>query len=130
VSAPAGAGRRILLVEDNEAIRVAFSILLEETGYRVALAANGGEAIDAARREQPDLILMDLGLPDLNGLEVTRRLKADEATRHLVVVAITGRTLESDGQACIAAGCAGFLPKPVDAAHLLRKIPEFLGNRE
>jgi two-component system, cell cycle response regulator DivK len=129
VSAPAGAGRRILLVEDNEAIRHAFSILLEETGYRVALAANGGDALDTARREQPDLILMDLGLPDLNGLEVTRRLKADEATRGIVVVAITGRALQSDGEACIAAGCAGFLPKPVDAAQLLRKIPEYLAER-
>ena len=121
---------RILLVEDNEAIRHAFSILLEETGYEVALAANGGDALDTARREQPDLILMDIGLPDLNGLEVTRRLKADDATRGIVVVAITGRALESDGEACLAAGCAGYLPKPVDAANLLRKIPEYLGNRE
>ena len=122
------AGRRILLVEDNEAIRHAFSILLEETGYEVALAANGGDALDTARREQPDLIQMDLGLPDLNGLEVTRRLKADDATRGIVVVAITGRALESDGEACLAAGCAGYLPKPVDAAHLLRKIPEYLAG--
>jgi CheY-like chemotaxis protein len=69
---------------------------------------------------------MDLGLPDLSGLEVTRRLKADEATRGIVVVALTGRALESDGQACLAAGCAGYLPKPIDAAQLLRKIPEYL----
>ena len=121
-------GARILLVEDNEAVRHAFSILLEETGYRVDLAANGGDALDSARREQPDLILMDLGLPDLNGLEVTRRLKADEATRGIVVVALTGRALESDGQACLAAGCAAYLAKPVDAAQLLRKIPEYLGK--
>lgn len=130
MSARAEGGRRILLVEDNEAIRHAFSILLEETGYDVAHAANGGDALASARREQPDLILMDLGLPDLSGLEVTRRLKADESTRGIVIVALTGRALESDGEACIAAGCAGYLPKPVDTAYLLRKIPEYLERVE
>ena len=120
------AGPLILLVEDNEAIRHAFSILLEEHGYRVAEAASGQEALDAVRARLPDLILMDLGLPDINGLEVTRRLKADDATRDVVVVALTGHAMGDDGEVCRRAGCAGVLSKPVYAAVLLARIPEFL----
>ena len=121
-------GPHILLVEDNEAIRHAFSILLEEHGYRVGQAATGQEALDAARSGHPDLILMDLGLPDINGLEVTRQLKSEEATRDIVIVALTGHALGDDGEVCIRAGCAGVLPKPVYAAVLLQRIPEFLNG--
>jgi two-component system cell cycle response regulator DivK len=117
---------RILLVEDNEAIRHAFSILLEDQGYRVSQAGTGNEALESARREHPDLILMDVGLPDVNGLEVTSRLKADPATRDIVIVALTGHALDSDNDKCIRAGCAGVLSKPVYAAVLLEKIPEYL----
>lgn len=120
----------ILLVEDNETIRHAFGILLAESGYRVIEAVNGTEAIERAGREQPDLILMDLGLPDINGLEVTRRLKADPGTRDVVVVALTGRALETDEEACRAAGCTGYLAKPVDTAQLLGKIPQYLATRQ
>lgn len=116
----------ILLVEDNETIRNAFGVLLEESGYRVEYARTGEEAIAKARLRLPDLILMDLGLPDINGLEVTRRLKADPFTRRTAVVALTGRALETDRKACLDAGCAGYLSKPVDSENLLRKIPEFL----
>jgi len=118
----------VLLVEDNETIRHAFAILLEESGYRVAQAASGAEAIERAHQDQPDLALMDLGLPDMSGLAVTRRLKGDEATRDIVVVALTGRALESDEEACRDAGCDGYLSKPIDTANLLRKIPEFLSR--
>jgi CheY-like chemotaxis protein len=119
----------ILLVEDNENIRHAFSILLEESGYTVLQAASGGEALAAAAGRGPDLVLLDLGLPDIGGLEVARRLKSDPGTRGIVVVALTGRALESDQRACMEAGCAGYLAKPVDALHLLRSLPEFLANR-
>ena len=118
----------LLLVEDNETIRHAFSILLEDSGYRVLQAGSGAEALELARREGPALALMDLGLPDLGGLEVTRLLKADPATRGVVVVALTGRALEADQQACLAAGCAGYLAKPVDSRLLLQRIPEFLAG--
>jgi two-component system cell cycle response regulator DivK len=116
----------ILLVEDNATIRHAFGILLEEGGYRVRQAATGEEALAIANATPPDLILMDLGLPDLNGLEVTRRLKANPKTRDSVIVAITGRALETDQAACIAAGCVGYLAKPIDTEHLLRVIPQYL----
>jgi CheY-like chemotaxis protein len=118
----------ILLVEDNATIRDAFAILLQESGYRVAQAATGQDALDTAGETLPNLILMDLGLPDFNGLEVTRRLKADPRTRDTVVVALTGRALETDQRACMEAGCAGYLAKPVDTMQLLRVIPEFLAQ--
>ena len=118
----------VLLVEDNETIRGAFVILLEESGYRVRAAATGAEALSVAVESQPDLILMDLGLPDLGGLEVTRRLKADPRTSDSVIVALTGRALETDQQACFDAGCAGYLAKPVDTQMLLKTIPEYLGT--
>jgi CheY-like chemotaxis protein len=118
----------ILLVEDNATIRGAFAILLQESGYRVAQAATGQDALDTAGETLPDLVLMDLGLPDFNGLEVTRRLKADPRTRDTVVVALTGRALETDQRACMEAGCAGYLAKPVDTMQLLRVIPEFLAQ--
>lgn len=117
---------RILLVEDNAAVRHAFSMLLEESGYDVSQAESGARALELSRADAPDLILMDLGLPDIPGLEVTRRLKADEGTRGIVVVALTGRVLESDRQACLDAGCTGYFTKPIEAAKLLRELPELL----
>jgi CheY-like chemotaxis protein len=121
---------RVLVVEDNQTIRDAFALLLEESGYRVDGAASGEQALARASESRPDIILMDLGLPDLNGLEVTRRLKADPRTAGAVIIALTGRALETDRAACLAAGCAGYLAKPVDSARLLSAIPEFLRDRE
>jgi two-component system, cell cycle response regulator DivK len=116
--------RKILLVEDNETIRGAFALLLEDSGYRVLQAGSGAEATRIAAEAMPDLILMDLGLPDVSGLEVTRSLKANAGTRDIPVVAITGRALETDQAACLAAGCADYLIKPIDTARLLRKVSE------
>ena len=121
-------GATILLVEDNETIRHAFSILLEDSGYRVLQAGTGEEALAAAKRDRPQLVLMDLGLPDLSGLEVTRRLKADPETRSVIVVALTGRALETDQNECLAAGCTAYLSKPIDSEKLLRRLPEFLAD--
>jgi two-component system, cell cycle response regulator DivK len=125
-----GAAERpvILLVEDNETIRNAFSILLEESGYTVVCAGSGTEAVRVLDRGTPDLVLMDLGLPDVEGLELTRRLKARDDLRSTPVVALTGRALETDREACMAAGCAGYLVKPIDTEALLRELPGYLGR--
>jgi two-component system, cell cycle response regulator DivK len=128
VSAVAERRPAVLLVEDNDTIRSAFAILLEESGYVVLQAGAGAEAIQIAGQGATDLILLDLGLPDLNGLEVTRRLKADERTRRIPVIALTGRALPSDVEACRTAGCSGYFAKPVNAAELLGAIPRFLGT--
>ena len=120
----------ILLVEDNATIRHAFSILLEESGYRVRQTGTGMEALTIAAMEPPALVLMDLGLPDVGGLEVTRRLKSHPKTRDCVVIALTGRALETDQAACLAAGCVGYLAKPVDTERLLSTIPKYLNRAD
>ena len=128
MSSDAAVRSRILLVEDNETIRHAFRILLEESGYEVIEAASGEDALRCADEEQPDLILLDLGLPDVGGLEVTRRIRSSDRTREIVVIALTGRALETDEDACLAAGCTAYLSKPIDSAGLLRKIGEYVGR--
>jgi two-component system, cell cycle response regulator DivK len=119
MSVEAPARPLVLLVEDNEAIRGAFSLLLEESGYRMAEAATGEEALRRARLDQPQLILMDLGLPDMNGLDAIRSLKAQPETQGIPIVALTGRALESDERACRAAGCTAYFAKPVNTRDLL-----------
>jgi two-component system, cell cycle response regulator DivK len=119
-----GDTRTVLLVEDNETIRHAFRILLEDSGYAVQEAASGQEAIDQAQADPPSVILMDLGLPDISGLDVTRRLRAAPRTCDVPVIALTGRALETDETACLEAGCTAYLSKPIDSAGLLRKIGE------
>ncbi|MGH7458694.1 MAG: response regulator [Longimicrobiaceae bacterium] len=116
----------ILLVEDNQTIRQAFTVLLEDSGYRVLAAGSGKKALALSRNASPDLILMDLGLPDARGLDLVRSLKQKESTVGIPVVAITGRALETDEEACLEAGCAGYLTKPVNTRQLLALIPTYL----
>lgn len=116
----------ILLVEDDQSVRDAFSLLLREFGYRVLQAGTGAEALRVAAEAAPQLILLDLGLPDMEGLEVARALSTGASTRAIPVVALTGRTLEADQAACFAAGCAGYLAKPIRTGELLRVIPRFI----
>jgi two-component system, cell cycle response regulator DivK len=123
-----GTTHAVLLVEDNDTIRGAFAILLEEHGYTVHQSRTGAEALLVATERLPDLILMDLGLPDISGLEVTRRLKAAEATSAIPIVALTGRALDADREACHAAGCSGYFAKPIDTALLLDSLVRFLGE--
>jgi CheY-like chemotaxis protein len=117
---------RVLLVEDSEAIRGAFTILLEESGYAVDAAPSGAEALRLAGAHAPALVLLDVGLPDMSGLEVARRLKSDPATRDIPVVALTGRDDDGDRDALLAAGCAAYLIKPVDTQALLRALPGYM----
>lgn len=118
----------VLLVEDNETIRDAFRILLEDSGYVVQEAASGQEAVDKATHHPPAVMLLDLGLPDINGLDVARRIRAEPSTAHVPIVALTGRALETDEKACLEAGCTAYLSKPIDSAALLRKIGEVVGG--
>jgi CheY-like chemotaxis protein len=116
----------VLVVEDSDAIRGAFTILLEESGYTVAAAATGAEALRLAAARTPDLVLLDLGLPDMLGLDVLRRIKASPATARVPVVALTGRDDDADRAALMAAGCAAYLVKPVDTQQLIRSIPGYI----
>lgn len=120
----AGAPRRptVLLVEDSAAIRDAFGLLLEESGYRVVPAATAAEALRLAGAAPPDVVLLDVGLPDGDGLQVARELRARPATADLPIVAVTGHTEEEARDAALAAGCTEHVAKPVDTRALLRLL--------
>lgn len=120
----------ILLVEDNEMNRDMLSRRLERRGYRVVAAHDGGHGHVLAHSENPDLILMDMSLPVMNGWEVTRLLKADPATRHIPIIALTAHALATDKVKAIEAGCDDYDTKPVDFGRLQEKINSALGEKK
>ena len=113
---------RILLVEDNEMNRDMLSRRLARRGYEVEVAVDGQDGIDAARRLQPDLILLDMSLPVKDGWMVAAELKADDATRQIGIIALTAHAMEGDREKALAAGCDDYDTKPVDLQRLLLKI--------
>ena len=113
---------RILYVEDNDDNVYMLKNRLTRAGFTVIIAANGVQGVAMAASEQPDLIIMDLTLPDVDGWEVTRRLKANPATKHIPVVALTSNAMEGDREKALAAGCDDFDTKPVELPRLLGKI--------
>lgn len=117
---------KILLVEDNEMNRDMLSRRLGRKGYTVALAVDGQSGVEMARTQRPDLILMDMSLPVLDGWEATRRLKADLATRHIPIVALTAHAMSSDRDKALEAGCDDYDTKPIDLPRLLEKIEALL----
>jgi two-component system cell cycle response regulator DivK len=117
---------KILLVEDNAMNRDMLSRRLLRSGYLVAMAVDGREGIAMAQAERPDLILMDLSLPGIDGWEATRLLKSDDATRRIPVIALTAHAMSSDRQRAIAAGCDDYDTKPIDYQRLLLKIESAL----
>ena len=116
----------ILLVEDNEASRDALSRRLERHGYHVMLAVDGLQAVTVARASLPDLILMDLGLPGIDGFEATSQLKGDAATRHIPIVVLSAHAMTNDRDMALAAGADDFDTKPVRFQQLLEKIESLL----
>lgn len=116
----------ILLVEDFADAREMYREYLEFSGFRVATACDGREAIEKARALDPDLVLMDLSLPGIDGWEATRILKADEPTRHLTIVALSAHALAPEGQRAREAGCDGFIAKPCLPPELVAEISRYL----
>jgi CheY-like chemotaxis protein len=119
---------KILYVEDNEDNIYMLKNRLSRAGFTVIVATDGTQGVTMATSEQPDLILMDLTLPDINGEEATRRLKADPATKSIPVIALTANAMATDRERAIAAGCDEFETKPVDMPRLLGKIAAFNGR--
>jgi CheY-like chemotaxis protein len=119
---------KILLVEDNEMNRDMLSRRLVRSGYEVVIAVNGQEGIDLATSDTPDLILMDMSLPVVDGWEATRRIKADAATSAIPIIALTAHAMVQDKEKAMAAGCDDFDTKPVDLPRLLGKIEALLGT--
>ena len=118
--------KRILVVEDNELNRDVLSRLLTRRGYTVLLALDGFQGLDLARTAQPDLILMDLGMPDLDGWECSRRLKRDQQTAGIPIIALTAHAMLGDREKAIDAGCDEFDTKPIDFDGLIQKMDRLL----
>ena len=119
---------KILLVEDNEMNRDVLSRRLERRGYQVIIAVDGQEGVALAASEAPDLILMDMSLPVLDGWEATRQLKAASATRSIPIIALTAHAMAGDREKALEAGCDDYDSKPVEFARLLGKIQVLLGK--
>lgn len=117
---------KILLVEDNEMNRDMLSRRLIRAGFEVVMAVNGQEGIDMASSEKPDVILMDMSLPVLDGWDATRQLKANAATQKIPVIALTAHAMESDREKALGAGCDDFDTKPIEMPRLLEKINAFI----
>ena len=120
----------VLLVEDNEDNLLIYSTILRHSGFSVVEARDGQAGIDAAKRELPGLILMDVSIPIVDGLEATRQLKADPATKHIPIIALTAHALASDQQKAIEAGCDGYIAKPAEPRAVLNAVKRFLGEAE
>src|SRR4029079_5226693 len=118
----------VLVVEDYEDAREMYSAYLQFSGYRVAEAANGIEAIEKTLELMPDIILMDLALPKMDGWEATRRLKSDERTKHIPVVALTGHALAGYAESAKQAGCDSFVTKPCLPDALVTEIKRMLAG--
>lgn len=119
---------KILLVEDNEMNRDMLSRRLMRNGYDIVIAVDGQDGVNKALAEKPNLILMDMSLPVIDGWEATRRIKADSATKAIPVIALTAHAMAQDKEKAMAAGCDDFDTKPVDIQRLLGKIQGFLGG--
>jgi two-component system cell cycle response regulator DivK len=119
---------KILLVEDNEMNRDMLSRRLIKKGYEVVMALDGEQALEMAQAEAPDLILMDISLPGLDGWEATRRLKARPETQAIPIIALTAHAMAGDKEKCLEAGCNDYDTKPVEFPRLLGKIQDLLGK--
>ena len=113
---------KILIVEDNEMNRDMLSRRLARQGFEIVLAVDGKQGVEAAGKEMPDLILMDMSLPVMNGWEATEKVKSNPATKNIPVIALTAHAMSEDREKCIAAGCNDFDTKPVDLPRLIEKI--------
>jgi len=120
---------RILLVEDNEMNRDMLSRRLERKGYEVELAVDGRQGVDKAKTLEYDLVLMDMSLPEIDGWEATRELRADPATKELPIIALTAHAMSGDRERALEAGCDDYDTKPIELNRLLGKMEALLGRQ-
>ena len=119
--------KTVMIVEDNELNMKLFNDLLESRGYGTIQTRNGFEALDLARAHHPDLILMDIQLPEVSGLEVTKWLKEDEALADIPVIAVTAFAMKGDEERILQGGCEGYISKPISVSHFLETIERYIG---
>ena len=118
----------ILIVEDDPKSLKLFRALLEVQGYTTLQAIDGKKGVEIAKAKRPDLILMDIQLPDMDGLEATRILKTDERTRDIPIVALTAYAMKGDEEKMHVAGCDGYITKPIDTREFLKRITDYLAR--
>lgn len=118
--------KRILIVEDNDLNLKLFRDLLGANGYETIETKEGLEAISLARNIRPDLILMDIQLPEISGLDVTKKIKADESIRNIPIIAVTAFAMKDDEEKILRAGCEAYISKPISIQHFLETVRKFL----
>jgi len=128
VEDPASTGQTLLLVEDNEDNRIIYSTVLRHLGYRVIEAQDGVEAVDLARSVQPDLILMDISIPRMDGWEATRILRGDPRTSAIPIVALTAHALADDRERAAEVGFSSYLAKPIEPKVVVAEVRRWIGE--
>jgi two-component system, cell cycle response regulator DivK len=125
---PASAGKRVLVVEDNPLNMKLFSAMIAAEGYEVLEAKSGQDGLELAQRQRPDLIIMDIQLPGMSGLEVTQSLKADAATHDIPIIATTAFATRGDEEIIMASGCDAYMAKPIAISQFLELIESFMAS--
>jgi two-component system cell cycle response regulator DivK len=125
-----GSVKTVLVVEDDQDNREMVIKVLKHNGYRAIEAVDGEEAVERAKAENPDLILLDLYIPKMDGYEVTRTLKGDQGLQHIPIIALTAQAMKGNREEALAAGCDGYIPKPINVRELPKQIERFLGNNQ
>jgi two-component system cell cycle response regulator DivK len=118
--------KTVLIVEDNELNMKLFHDLLDSKGYNILQTRDGMEALQIAREKTPDLILMDIQLPEVSGLEVTKWIKEDDGLRHIPVIAVTAFAMKGDEEKILEGGCEAYIAKPISVANFLTTVEKFL----
>jgi two-component system, cell cycle response regulator DivK len=121
--------KKVLVVEDNEKNLYLISFILEKMGHRVIAARTGEEGVELALREQPALILMDIQLPGINGLETTRRIRGAEKGADVPIIALTSYALVGDREQVLSAGCTGYIEKPINPETIMGEIDKYLSGK-
>jgi len=118
--------KRVLVVEDNETNMYLIRFILEKSGYEVIEAKDGASGVELAIKEKPDLIIMDLQLPDIDGLEATKRIRASKADGKIPIIALTSYAMASDREKALAVGCTGYISKPINPETFMAEIEKYL----
>ena len=118
--------KKILIVEDNEKNMYLISFILKKNGYEVIEATSGEQSVELAIKQKPDLILMDIQLTDMDGLEATKRIRGSEADHEIPIIALTSHAMVGDRERALAAGCTGYIEKPIDPETFMAEVEKFL----
>ena len=118
--------KKILIIEDNESNRDLLSFLLEHSRFEVVTATDGVEGVETAVKERPDLILMDIQMPNLDGLKATRKIRENQQTKDIPIIAVTSYVMPGDREKILSAGCNGYIGKPIDTDTIVDEIKKYL----